>query len=67
MAEEALSLFEMVLRRHTHQFIAVRQVGQTKSKPTTAGRVLEFEGASWRIVAVATVRTDVELDLERLS
>lgn len=33
----------------------------------TAGRVLAFEGANWRIVAVATVRTDIELDLERLS
>lgn len=33
----------------------------------TAERVLTFEGANWRIVAVAKVRADVELDLERLS
>ena len=33
----------------------------------TAGRVLAFEGGHWRIAAVATVRTDVELDLERLA
>lgn len=49
------------------QRIETRRVTAGLDPRLNAGRVLEFEGVRWRIVAVSTGPADTDLELERLA
>jgi hypothetical protein len=49
------------------QRIETRRVTAGLDPRLNAGRVLEFEGVRWRIMAVSTGPADADLELERLT